>query len=66
MSLKCKVSRRFRPTTTVADPSKRPAANLLNQEFKAVRPTEKWVGDITYLETATGWVYLAVVLDLFS
>lgn len=61
-----KVSRRFRPTTTVADPSKRPAANLLNQEFKAVRPNQKWVGDITCLETATGWVYLAVVVDLFS
>jgi len=66
MGLKSKVSRRFRPTTTVADPSKRPAANLLNQEFKAVMPNQKWVGDITYLETATGWVYLAVVLDLFS
>jgi putative transposase len=42
------------------------ADNHLNREFEASRPNEKWVGDITYLWTAAGWFYLAVVLDLFS
>lgn len=42
------------------------AKNHLNREFEANRPNEKWVGDITYLWTAAGWMYLAVVLDLFS
>jgi len=66
MGLKSRIYRRFRPTTTVADPLKQPAANLLNQEFRAARPNQKWVADITYLPTSSGWVYLAVVLDLFS
>ena len=42
------------------------APNLLNQEFAVDRPNTVWVGDITYLWTAEGWLYLAVVLDLFS
>jgi len=42
------------------------ADNHLNREFVADRPNQKWVGDITYLWTASGWMYLAVVLDLFS
>lgn len=42
------------------------APNHLNREFDAAQPNQKWVGDITYLWTATGWMYLAVVLDLFS
>jgi putative transposase len=42
------------------------AKNKLNQEFSASRPNEKWVTDITYIWTKEGWLYLAVVLDLFS
>ena len=42
------------------------APNHLNREFDAAQPNQKWVGDITYLWTVTGWMYLAVVLDLFS
>jgi putative transposase len=42
------------------------APNLLNQEFNAEKPNQKWVADITYIPTAEGWLYLAVVLDLFS
>ena len=56
----------FRPTTTQVDPSKRPAANILDREFIATAPNQKWVTDITYLATAAGWVYLAAVVDLFS
>jgi putative transposase len=67
LGLKSKVTRRFRPpTTTQTDPTKRPAPNTLEQDFTADAPNCKWVTDITYLPTATGWVYLAVVLDLFS
>ena len=67
LGLCSKVTRRFRPpTTTQTDPTKRPAPNMLEQDFTANAPNRKWVTDITYLATATGWVYLAVVLDLFS
>ena len=41
--------------------------NLLAQNFKAKKPSEKWVGDITYIYTKeTGWTYLAIVMDLFD
>ena len=66
LGLKSRVCKRFKPTTTQADPSKRPAENILDRDFTAEAPNRKWVTDITYLATATGWVYLAVVVDLFS
>jgi putative transposase len=66
MGLKSRVSKKFTPTTTVSDPAKIPAPNILDQNFKADAPNRKWVTDITYLPTQLGWVYLAVVLDLFS
>lgn len=57
---------RIAPTTTQADPTKQPAPNTLDRDFSATRPNQKWVTDITYLSTLAGWVYVAVVLDLFS
>jgi putative transposase len=66
MGLKSRVSQAFTPTTTQADPTKAPAPNTLERDFTAKRPNEKWVTDITYLPTLAGWVYVAVVLDLFS
>lgn len=54
------------PRTTRRDPHAQPAPNLLNQEFAALEPDRKWAGDITYIDTAEGWLYLAVILDLFS
>jgi putative transposase len=66
MGLKSRVSKTFTPTTTQADPTKQPAPNKLDRDFTASGPNRKWVTDITYLPTASGWVYLAVVLDLFS
>jgi putative transposase len=52
--------------TTQADPSHTPAPNTLGRDFAASRPDERWVTDITYLPTLEGWLYLAVILDLFS
>jgi putative transposase len=63
--LRAVVAPRFRVTTDskhalpVAD-------NLLDQDFGAAEANVKWAGDITYLWTSEGWLYLAVVLDLFS
>ena len=66
LQLKSRVSKRFKPTTTINDPSKKPAENILNQVFDTDQPNQKWVTDITYLPLVNGFVYLAVVLDLFG
>ena len=42
------------------------AENLLNRNFKAAKPNTTWVSDITYIPTGEGWLYLAVILDLYS
>ena len=42
------------------------AVNLLNQNFNPVAPNHIWAGDITYLKTGEGWMYLAIVMDLYS
>jgi transposase InsO family protein len=42
------------------------AENKLDQDFTATKPNQKWVTDITYIWTKEGWLYLAVVLDLYS
>src|SRR5205807_10384340 len=42
------------------------AANLLEQNFVADRPDQVWLADITYISTSEGWLYLAVILDLFT
>jgi len=58
--------RRYYPRTTQRQAGVIPAPNRLNQDFSASAPNRKWVSDFTYIETAEGWLYLAVVLDLFS
>ena len=58
--------RRYYPRTTQRQAGVIPAPNRLNQDFSAAAPNRKWVSDFTYIETAEGWLYLAVVLDLFS
>jgi putative transposase len=40
------------------------ARNLIGQDFSAERPRQKWAADISYVWTAEGWLYLAVILDL--
>jgi len=52
--------------TTVADPTKQPAPNVLNREFTADEPNRKWVSDITEIPTDEGALYLAVTMDLYS
>jgi putative transposase len=42
------------------------APNVLERRFEATTPNEAWVGDVTYIATAQGWLFLAVLLDLFS
>ena len=42
------------------------APNLLNQDFNAAGPNQKWGADISYVWTREGWLYLAVVIDLFA
>lgn len=42
------------------------APNLLDQDFGATGPNQKWAGDITYIWTREGWLYLAVIIDLYS
>ena len=57
---------KWHPVTTRQFLGARIAPNLLNREFEASRPNEKWVSDITYIDTAEGWLYLASILDLHS
>jgi putative transposase len=42
------------------------AANILNQDFSTTTPNQKWCGDISYVATAEGWLYLAVIIDLYA
>jgi transposase InsO family protein len=64
-NIKAKTKKRFKVTTH--SKHKHPiSANLLNQDFTAQHPDQVWVSDITYLWTREGWLYLAVILDLFS
>ena len=57
--------RKFRVTTD-SDHKHPIAGNVLARNFEASRPNEKWTTDITYVWTAEGWLYLAVVMDLYS
>jgi putative transposase len=61
--LKSRRSRRFKVTTRSV-PTHEVAPNWLNRQFRAERPDQVWVGDITYIWTAEGWLYLSVLLDL--
>ena len=58
--------RAFRVCTTDSNHTLPVAPNLLDRNFTATRPNEVWVTDLTYVPTDEGWLYLAVVLDLFS
>ena len=55
-----------RPHTTRTDPSHPVVANVLDRQFTAHRTNEVWLTDITYIDTAEGFLYLAAVMDLYS
>jgi putative transposase len=63
--LRAKAARKFKATTN-SNHSLPVAENLLEQNFEADQPNQKWVSDITYIATDEGWLYLAVVMDLYS
>lgn len=63
--LRAKAAKKFKATTN-SNHTLPVAENLLQQDFSAERPNQVWVGDITYIGTDEGWLYLAVVMDLFS
>jgi putative transposase len=56
----------YRVPTTLSDHDNPIAKNLLQRKFKTELPNQAWGGDITYLRTASGFEYLAVILDLYS
>lgn len=65
-ALHARPRRRASPRDTGARSAHATAPNLLDRDFTATAPNQKWVADFTYLWTAEGWLYVAVVLDLFS
>jgi putative transposase len=65
LGLQAKAKKKFRVTTD--SKHQLPVAeNLLARNFNATKPNEKWVGDITYIWTDEGWLYLATIIDLYS
>ena len=65
-SIRAITPRRFRICTTDSHHDLPIAPNRLDQKFTAERPNQVWLADITYVPTEEGWLYLAVVLDLFT
>jgi len=65
LDLHAKAKRKYKATTQ-SNHNLPVAPNLLEQDFTAATPNQKWVSDITYVWTEDGWLYLAVVLDLYS
>ena len=61
-----KQSAKFKVMTTDSDHDYPVAPNLLGRDFTTERPNEKWLSDITYIPTDEGWLYLALVMDLYS
>ncbi len=64
-NIKAKTKRRFR-VTTVQNTKAQASENILKQNFTALSENKIWTGDITYLWTKEGWLYLSVVMDIYS
>lgn len=65
LNLKVKMKRRYKNRTD-SNHNLPIAPNVLNRDFYASSPDEKYVGDITYIPTGEGWLYLTTVIDLYS
>ena len=66
LGLVAKVKKRYKVNTTDSNHNLPIAPNVLNRDFYASSPNQKYVGDITYIPTNEGWLYLATVIDLYS
>lgn len=67
MDLQSKAQRRRKHVVTTDPDHEDPIApNRLERDFSATAPDQKWVADLTYVPTAAGWAYVAIVLDVFS
>lgn len=66
LGLKAKTKRRFRIVTTNSNHNFATAPNRLKQDFYAPAPNMAYVGDITYIRTGEGWLYLSTVIDLYA
>ena len=64
--IRARGKRRFRIDTTDSRHGLPIAPNLLNRNFTVAAPNQAWAGDVTYIPTEEGWLFLAVVMDLFS
>lgn len=65
MGLRSIIQRKYKATTN-SKHNKPVAKNLLNRRFRPSRINQVWAGDITYIQTQEGWLYLAIVMDLYS
>jgi len=65
-NLKVKIKRRFKVATTNSNHNFTIAPNRINRDFYSSMPNDKYVGDITYIKTNQGTLYLATVIDLYS
>lgn len=65
LNLRAKAKKKFKVTTD-SKHTLPVAENLLNRDFTATAPNQKWVSDISYVWTKEGWMYLAVIIDLYS
>lgn len=65
VGLSCKIKRKFKVTTD-SNHKLYIAPNLLQRQFHVTSPNRVWAGDITYIPTRNGWLYLATVMDLYS
>jgi transposase InsO family protein len=64
-NIKAKTKRKFR-VTTIENTKVKASENILNKNFTSERENQIWTSDITYLWTSEGWLYLAVVMDIYS
>ena len=66
IGLNAKQNRKFKIITTDSNHNQPIAPNLLDRDFTARQPNQKWLTDITFIPTDEGWLYLAAVLDLYA
>jgi transposase InsO family protein len=64
--VQCRLRRRYKVVTTDSKHDHPIAQNVLERDFQALEPDQKWVADLTYVATGQGWVYVALIMDLFS